>query len=253
MSNLDEVLVLYININGTVKKASITSKAFDEICADNELSPAVFKVELLPGAEAISGFSYLSNLEEVVVSEGVTSIGIGAFKDCTSLKKVELPRSLKEIGLKCFSGCERLESIKIPDKVTKIGDSAFSKCTSLTGVSLPSDLKVLGMNAFADCTSLKNIYFTPSLGGFCQFQSKAFARCTSLEEIFIPRELSLENWTVFEGCTNVKQIQTPYRTDYSLDLARYLFSHFPKLEEYKTLNKKFTRDDVAKTNDDSIR
>jgi len=52
---------------------------------------------------------YKGNDAEVVIPEGVTSIGYGA-----------------------FYSCENLTTITIPDSVTSIGESAFSYCKNLT-------------------------------------------------------------------------------------------------------------------------
>ncbi|MBE5747485.1 MAG: leucine-rich repeat domain-containing protein [Clostridiales bacterium] len=73
-----------------------------------------------------------SSLTEIVIPEGVTSIGDGAFRGCTSLTSVVIPERVTSIGGYAFYGCSSLTEIVIPEGVTNIGDYAVYGCTNLT-------------------------------------------------------------------------------------------------------------------------
>ena len=98
----------------------------------------------------------------VVVEEGVSSIGDFAFCDNVKLRSVSLPKSLRSVGICAFAGCEGLESITIPEGVTTIGNSAFACCYDLTSVTLPKSLTTLGEDVFEDCYSLSDVFFSGS-------------------------------------------------------------------------------------------
>ncbi len=66
-----------------------------------------------------------STLISVIISDGVTSIGDSAFKDCTAINSLSLGNTVTTIGSYAFSGCTSLTSIVIPDSVTSIEDGAF--------------------------------------------------------------------------------------------------------------------------------
>lgn len=66
----------------------------------------------------------ISDVKRVVMQEGVTSIGAGAFFAMQSLESVSLPGTLTKIGEQAF-GCSRLPQITIPDSVTSISSNAF--------------------------------------------------------------------------------------------------------------------------------
>ena len=81
-----------------------------------------------------AGNLYLNGelITELIIPNGVTSIGHYAFEGCESLTSVTIPDGVTSIGHYAFSGCTSLTSVTIPDSVTSIGDFAFYRCTSLT-------------------------------------------------------------------------------------------------------------------------
>ena len=72
------------------------------------------------------------NLKSIVIPEGVTGIGNGAFYYCKNLESVKISDSVKYIDDYAFEYCEALDSIIIPDSVTNMGDDVFFMCESLT-------------------------------------------------------------------------------------------------------------------------
>jgi hypothetical protein len=75
---------------------------------------------------------YSATINKVVIPEGITHIGSGAFDNCKRLLNVSLPSTLTEIGGWAFRDCTALTSIVIPIGVTTIGTWAFLRDTSLT-------------------------------------------------------------------------------------------------------------------------
>ena len=91
-------------------------------------------------------------MTSVTVSEGVTTIGDGAFYKCSHLANVSLPNSLVSIGLNAFNECSALTSITIPSSVTSIGRFAF-------GDSGLTDLYYTGTKAQWNNVTLGNSIF----------------------------------------------------------------------------------------------
>lgn len=108
--------------------------------------------------------------EEYEVSEGVLSVGAGAFKGCngvesvilpaectlspgsfylcTNLKTVVLPEGLVTVPDRCFFGCALLEEISIPEGVIVIGDYAFFGCVGAREMTLPESISSISESAF---------------------------------------------------------------------------------------------------------
>ena len=167
----------------------------------------------ISGHGEMEGYDYYVNIapwrsidqriENIVILEGVTSIGDYAFDECTSLKSILLPDSLASIGHFVFHGCTSLSSITLPDKLTSIEDCTFRGCTSLSSISLPDRLTSIGNAAFWGCTSLESIVLPDrltSIGG-C-----AFDGCSSLKSIVLPDSLSSIGEEVFTGCNGLESI-----------------------------------------------
>lgn len=66
-----------------------------------------------------------TEVNRLVIPEGVTSICDYAFNYCTSLTDVVLPESLTSIGDYAFNECYGIEHVTIPSNVVKIGSGAF--------------------------------------------------------------------------------------------------------------------------------
>jgi len=107
---------------------------------------------ILPqGIEIIGENAFMSSeIESVVVPEGVEKIEDSGFWGCKSLKSVTLPSSLEVIEGDAFRMCEELQCIVIPEGVTEIGMDAFTSCNKLKDIYLPDSLWDIGYDAF--CT-----------------------------------------------------------------------------------------------------
>ena len=84
-----------------------------------------------------------SNIERIIIGDGVTTIGKYAFKDRRSLISVTIRNSVTTIGEYAFDGCSSLTYVTIPNSVTTIGAYAFRGCiynhrTTKTNQKYPS-------------------------------------------------------------------------------------------------------------------
>ena len=90
------------------------------------------------------------NIKQIIIGDGVTTIGRYAFYNCSVLTSVTIPNSVTEIGGSAFEGCSALTSVTIPNSVTEIGGSAFFKCSALSSVTIPNSVTTIGDYAFTN-------------------------------------------------------------------------------------------------------
>ena len=100
---------------------------------------------------------YKSEITEVIIEDGVTSVGADAFRDCGNLISLALPDSVTRIGEWAFSYCGSLTEIQLPSALHSIGMGAFNGCSSLTSIMLPAAITSIGTGVFQECTKLAEI------------------------------------------------------------------------------------------------
>lgn len=65
--------------------------------------------------------------------EGITYIG-SIFEGCTELERVILPEGITTIDVSAFSNCTKLYYIELPKTLKKINNYAFEKCNNLSSL-----------------------------------------------------------------------------------------------------------------------
>ena len=70
--------------------------------------------------------SYTLEIENVVVSDGISSVGNYAFSGAEKLHTVSLANSVSSIGTNSFSSCKSLKSLALSENVVSIGDYSFA-------------------------------------------------------------------------------------------------------------------------------
>ncbi len=185
-------------------------------------------------------------ITEVIIEEGVTSIGNNAFKDCKSLTNVTLLGDVTRIGWYAFKNCTRLTSITIPDSVTEIVSDAFYGCKNLKSVyitdveawcninyrctymdedSLP--VAASPLNCGADLY-LNGIKLTEVVipDGVTSIDLLTFYNCKSITSITIPDSVTTIGDAAFYGCENLKSV-------YITDLAAWCnINYYSPYDDY---------------------
>ena len=123
-------------------------------------------------------------IKKVVIEDGVTSIGDGAFYECSRLTSVTIPNSVTSIGSSAFSGCSGLTSAIIPNSVTSIGEEAFRGCSGLTSVIIPNSVTSVESGVFSGCSGLTSLAIGNSV---TSIGNEAFHSCYGLTSITVDK------------------------------------------------------------------
>lgn len=105
--------------------------------------------------------AYLGSGGDVVIPNGVTTIGNGIFQFNNSITSVVIPDSVTTIGDNAFDQCESLKTVTFGtnSQLTTIGGSAFSFCPNIESISISDSVTSIGKNAFYYCNSLSTVYY----------------------------------------------------------------------------------------------
>ena len=126
-------------------------------------------------------FRQNSSIVSVTIPLGVEAIEARAFFQCSLLKNVDIPNSVKSIGESAFYSCYRLSSIKIPNGVESVGDNTFYCCYDLENITIPQTVTVIGDSAFAGCKNLTSVAIGANIK---RIYARAFADCPALTIYF---------------------------------------------------------------------
>ena len=178
----------------------------------------------------------VSVIENLVISDAVTSIGASAFAECTGLTSITIPNNVTSIGVGAFAACSGLTSMVvasgntkydsrgncnaiietstntliagcqntiIPNSVTSIGLGAFLGCTGLTSITIPSSVTSIGDGAFQSCEGLTSIEIPNSVTSIGQ---AAFYGCTGLTSVTIGNSVTSIGMGAFLYCTSLESV-----------------------------------------------
>ncbi len=118
----------------------------------------------------------ISEAADIVVPEGVTSIGPDAFGNLMEESSesllldffntrtpedlyftITLPDSVEEIDDYAFAGLPMLTKVNIPERVERIGDFAFFNCVRLSELTLGENVQSVGAFAFYNCKEMNSL------------------------------------------------------------------------------------------------
>ncbi len=156
-SGTNEQISSWTDIVGNGKCVTISNSG---VLERNAFEVGDIKVKLVidSSVKTIGNMSGISQLEEVEIPEGVTSIESYGFSGCSNLKRIEIPSSVTSIS-SAFSGCSKLEKLEIPDAVTSISGGTLAGCVKLESIYIPNGIKSFVGGLFYNCSSLTDVYY----------------------------------------------------------------------------------------------
>ena len=201
------MITLLMGLSANAQKTGTCGPDLDwELTDDGVLTiTGTGEMDNYTGGIAGKPWSY-KNVKQVIIDDGVTTIGNFAFSGCTALTSINIPNSVKTIGDWAFSTCKALTSINIPNSVKTIRENTFSYCTALTSINIPNSVRTIRMNAFSYCTALTSINIPNSVKIIGDY---AFSGCTALTSINIPNSVKTIGVRAFSTCTALTSINIP--------------------------------------------
>ena len=101
-----------------------------------------------------NAFKDRAELTMIRLPSTLLSIGDSSFRGCSNLEMVMMQEGLENIERFAFYDCDTITAITIPSSVSTIGERAFSNCDAVTSITLQEGLKKIEYSAFRDNRSL---------------------------------------------------------------------------------------------------
>ena len=142
---------------------------------------------------------------EVVIEDGVTSIGNHTFYNSSYIKIINFPSTITSVGSYAFCNCASLTNEMVSQLLrnnASFGDSAFMNCTGITG-SLNLDNTSIASKTFQGCTRLEEISANRSVGSY------AFSGCSSLKKVTLGNNITALSNNEFASCSAIEEFTMP--------------------------------------------
>ena len=169
-------------------------------------------------------------VENLIIEEGVTSIGSYAFCGAVNLKEISIPSSvnkigdyafyrcdelkydigvistnLTSIGVNAFGYCQKIEGdLVISSNCSYVGDYAF-KYNGITSIKIENGLSCINPGVFSECTKVSSIILADSIK---TIKNDSFSD-TKMDFIVLPKYIEDIELNSFNGCSNLAQITIP--------------------------------------------
>ena len=182
----------------TVKETNLFKFAKEDDSADKKSLEPEFTIE---GATLEK--CKTNGCKVVKVPAKVTVIGDYAFFN-SDVEEVILPNGLKTIGEAAFCQCSKLKKINFPEKLERIKRDAFRSCTALESADFPKEMLYIESSAFED-SGLKHVTLPEKFIHNDRNGENIFAE-TALETVNIPKNFSLEIG-MFADCHQLKSVK----------------------------------------------
>ncbi|MBQ5404393.1 MAG: leucine-rich repeat domain-containing protein [Bacteroidales bacterium] len=186
------------------------------------------------------------NIQTVVISEGITSIGEYAF--CyAAITNVSIPDGVTTIGDYAFYYCKSIGTVTIPNGVTSIGRKAFLMVRHIDyyGNAIDEQNNYWGANSlngisdgdfvYLDDTKSKLIAYIGKGGvveiprNVAEIGAKTFYGCSFIRHITIPDGVTSIGDYAFTNCDGLKNVTIPDRVS---SIGEKAFDHVPNIEYY---------------------
>lgn len=198
-------------------------------------------------------------IRRIVIQDGVTTVGGGAFRDLDGLESVSIPASVTYIGDFAFDNDTRLQEVAVPAAVRYIGERAFYECAALRAVNVaagnpayksvdgvlftadgremlcygagraaaayrvPAGVEILHPSTFSYASALQSVELPESL---VEIRDWAFGH-TGLKAIALPTKLRTIDFAAFGYCEQLKTASIPASL---VSAGEYLFVGCQALE-----------------------
>jgi len=164
--------------------------------------------------------SYGTEIRKIIIEEGVTSIGEGAFSNCYYLNNVSLPSTLQTIGDYAFYGIYDLKAIQIPENVSHIGIEVFSMCRDMEFVTVSQNNSTYAndANGVLYSKNMEILYYYPLNNPLESYTThpktkhieyRAFHNCDNFISIQLNDTLETIDESAFEYADGLKAIHIP--------------------------------------------
>ena len=170
----------------------------------NDYKEDITNLVINDGVDSIGSAAFfgLTNLKYVTISNTVTHIGNNAFAYCRSLENIYLNKVMS-LGLGVFQDCESLKKVYLTPGMTIVPEGLFHNCTSLKEIGIPNTISTISNGAFSNCSALNDVTL---FSGLTTIEAFAFENCSGLKSLVFPSDIEAIGEKAFTGCNSLASV-----------------------------------------------
>ena len=150
--------------------------------------------------------SFKSEIEHIILPNGLTSIGASAFgykyyntndptrNDTAKITEITIPDTVTEIRSYAFAGCANLQTVSIPNSIKHFGGLSFAETPWLKEKLKEKPFAIVN-NVLVDVQGCKGEVAIPA--GVEYIEQQAFEKCTEITGIIVPESVTAVNFRAF--------------------------------------------------------
>lgn len=154
-------------------------------------------------------FSAMASLRSVTLSEGVEHIGVGAFAESHNLEHVTLGAGIERLSKHIFYNCTSLAEVVIPASVTTIEEYALQGCCALRSVTMGAAVSYIGDYALQGCCALEALHIAattpPTLGGSYALDTQSASLVVYVPASALEAYRTAEGWSALRCSTQAEE------------------------------------------------
>jgi len=185
-----------------------------------------------------------TNVEEIVIPDGVKEVKMSAFDNCKNVKSFVFPEGVEY--LEPFEGGSNIEKFAFPSTLRRLWQGSLHNtkwyqeqpkgqiiCGKVlykyTGdeeeVTIEDGVETIGSDAFYGNKKLRRVVVSESVN---IIWAGVFKDCTNLSEVILPQSMEFISSRAFENCESLKEITLP---DGMTKLGDHVFAGCVNLHE----------------------
>ena len=150
----------------------------------------------------------MTSLTSVIIPNGVTKIGNGAFQGCNNITSLSIPNTVSRIGASCFEGCTAWRVV-VPENIKYIGRKAF-KNTFTYNLDRNWSGNLLYIDNYLIESKVPTSKYTESIkSGTVVIADGAFENNNKMTSITIPNTVTHIGNGVFNRCSELRNFNIP--------------------------------------------
>ena len=170
-------------------------------------------------------------IHDLVIPDGVKTIGDWQFYQFQGFTSVKIPSSVTSTGKECFAYCTGIKTIEIGDNTsqeaaTVLGRRSFYYCENTDSIFLGNNIVEIGAESFYNVKGVRNVVIPNSVK---RMGTHVFCGCVNLESVQLSENIKSIEWASFTG-TNLKEIVIPDGVEF---LGETAFGYCKNLTEVK--------------------